>query len=318
MPKQTAVVVGSGVIGLSCALRLLELGWAVHIVSHRRTPHTTSDVAAALVCPSLVPYLPETAERLHTWYARSLRAYRALGELHPATGISEVEVMDLSAAPEMPRPLWAEQQPDLEVVPPPLHLPEYTGAWRCKLPLVPMDRYMPWLERRCERLGATFEEHTLACIDEVDHPRVVNCSGLGARELCRDSNLFAIRGQLVRVENPGVKKVWCDDEGPRRFTYLIPRGDEVILGGTAQGGDERLEPDPAIEEAIIRRAFQIVPILHGAAVTGRAVGLRPGRPAVRLERERRGRTLVVHCYGHGGAGVSLAWGCADEVRELVE
>ena len=46
---------------------------------------------------------------------------------------------------------------------------------------------------------------------------------------------------------------------------------------------------------------------------GHAVGVRPARPAVRLERAGD----VVHCYGHGGAGVTLSWGCADEVIRLV-
>ncbi|HET7458205.1 MAG TPA: hypothetical protein VFJ74_11185, partial [Gemmatimonadaceae bacterium] len=52
-------------------------------------------------------------------------------------------------------------------------------------------------------------------------------------------------------------------------------------------------------------------------VVGDAVGLRPARPAVRLEAEPREGGTVVHCYGHGGAGVTLAWGCADEVVGLV-
>jgi D-amino-acid oxidase len=43
------------------------------------------------------------------------------------------------------------------------------------------------------------------------------------------------------------------------------------------------------------------------------VGLRPVRPAVRVERQGS----VVHCYGHGGAGVTMSWGTADEVVGLV-
>ena len=60
-----------------------------------------------------------------------------------------------------------------------------------------------------------------------------------------------------------------------------------------------------------------MPALRGARVLDDAVGLRPARPAVRLEAEALDGGTVVHCYGHGGAGVTLAWGCADEVVRLV-
>ncbi|HEX3731522.1 MAG TPA: FAD-dependent oxidoreductase, partial [Mycobacteriales bacterium] len=47
------------------------------------------------------------------------------------------------------------------------------------------------------------------------------------------------------------------------------------------------------------------------------VGLRPGRPTVRLEMvPTTSGTRLIHNYGHGGAGVALSWGCADEVVRL--
>jgi D-amino-acid oxidase len=50
---------------------------------------------------------------------------------------------------------------------------------------------------------------------------------------------------------------------------------------------------------------------------GHRVGLRPARPGDRLELDAIGGTAVVHNYGHGGAGVTLSWGCAEAVRDLV-
>ena len=59
------------------------------------------------------------------------------------------------------------------------------------------------------------------------------------------------------------------------------------------------------------------PRLAGAEVLAVRVGLRPGRPEVRVEAGTTtdGRPLV-HNYGHGGAGFILSWGCALDVVEL--
>jgi D-amino-acid oxidase len=62
-----------------------------------------------------------------------------------------------------------------------------------------------------------------------------------------------------------------------------------------------------------------VPELAGAEVLGHRVGLRPVRPTVRLELEKlRTGHRVIHCYGHGGAGVTVSWGCAAEVLAMAE
>ncbi len=100
---------------------------------------------------------------------------------------------------------------------------------------------------------------------------------------------------------------------PQGPTYVIPRSHDVVVGGTDVEGDWSRTPSPEVAEGILARGARLVPELAHARVIRHKVGLRPARPEVRLEREGR----VVHCYGHGGSGVTLSWGCADEVAELV-
>ena len=102
-------------------------------------------------------------------------------------------------------------------------------------------------------------------------------------------------------------------EQPRDRLYVVPRSRDIVVGGTAVEGEWSRTPSPEVASAILRRALRLVPELAGAEVLGHRVGLRPARPEVRLERVGD----VVHCYGHGGAGVTLSWGCAREVAELL-
>jgi D-amino-acid oxidase len=47
-------------------------------------------------------------------------------------------------------------------------------------------------------------------------------------------------------------------------------------------------------------------------------GLRPKRDVTyRLEPETHGDRFIVHNYGHAGAGITMSWGCAREVVDLV-
>jgi D-amino-acid oxidase len=64
---------------------------------------------------------------------------------------------------------------------------------------------------------------------------------------------------------------------------------------------------------MLARARRLLPVLADAEVLRTLVGLRPARPTIRLEPELRPAGPILHCYGHGGAGISLSWGCAEEV-----
>jgi D-amino-acid oxidase len=59
--------------------------------------------------------------------------------------------------------------------------------------------------------------------------------------------------------------------------------------------------------------------LASAEILGHRVGVRPVRPSVRLELETSSTGIrYLHNYGHGGAGVTLSWGCAVEVLRIVD
>jgi D-amino-acid oxidase len=98
-----------------------------------------------------------------------------------------------------------------------------------------------------------------------------------------------------------------------RLIYILPRHDHTVVGGSYEPGREDETVDPEQTKSCLARASALVPQLAEAKVLGARVGLRPiraGGPRV----ERRGD--VIHCYGHGGAGLTLSWGCARRVVEL--
>ena len=166
-----------------------------------------------------------------------------------------------------------------------------------------MSVHLPWLVARLEALGGALAIATLGSLDEVlaRAPVVVNCAGLGAREFAGDDALLAVRGQILHVEQTGVDEWLLDQTDPRAPAVRTSRASATyVLGGTAQEGDEDVAVDPTTAAAIRARCEAAVPPrCGGARLLREAVGLRPARPAVRLETEARaaGSTVSLHCYG---------------------
>ena len=292
------IVVGAGVVGLTTAVCLRDAGIAADVVAREQPQDTTSAVAAAL----WYPYRALPAARVTVWSAATYEELARLAGV-AGSGVRMRTGTELLAS-DAPDPWWREAVPSLE---------RTREGLRFVAPAVDMSIHLPWLVGRLRALGGTVERREVASLDEVEADAVVNCAGLGARELAGDDSLVAVRGQILRVAAPDVREWLLDQSDPQRLVYVVPRVNDVVLGGTADEGAEDRTPDPATTAAIRARCAALIPALRDAPVVDVAVGLRPARPSVRLEAEGR----VVHCYGHGGAGVTLAWGCAGEVAALL-
>jgi D-amino-acid oxidase len=311
-PRRTTVV-GAGVIGLSAAHELATAGDEVTVVADRSATESVSAVAAAV----WFPYRAGASTSMATWLSRSLTRFSALAA-DEATGVDLREGMVVERRPGADRS-WTAAVPDArEATPDELPAGAVAGV-RATVPVITGSQYLPWLADRCAALGVRFLRRTVTSVDELAGTAdlVVVAAGLRSGELLPDATLFPVRGQVVRVANPGITGWVADEDHPEGLTYVVARRGDVVCGGTAQVGSWALDPDPALEEAILARAVALVPALAGQRVLSRAVGLRPGRDSIRLERVPGSAVPVIACYGHGGAGVTLSWGCAEAVAGLV-
>ncbi|MDX3382095.1 FAD-dependent oxidoreductase [Streptomyces niveiscabiei] len=309
--NRDVVIIGAGVVGLTTGVVLAERGWRVRVWAREVGEATTSAVAGGLWWP----YHIEPRPAARAWALESLDVYRELARRGGA-GVRMAEgVLGGTSLDEV---AWLEGAAlGLRACTP----GEYaagSGLW-ARLPLVDMAGYLPWLRGRLADAGGRVEVRTVTGLADADVPVVVNCAGLGARELADDPEVHPVRGQLVVVENPGIDHWTVSDGADGSLTYFFPQPGRLLLGGTAEEGAWSLVPDPAVAEAIVQRCARLRPEIAGARVLGHRVGLRPARGVVRLERGVLGDgRVVVHHYGHGGAGVTVAWGCAREAAGLVE
>ncbi len=316
MTAVDALVVGAGVVGLTTAISLAEAGLATRVVTADPPSRTTSVAAGAIWGP--VRCGPP--DRCREWARAGLDVLSELaGE--PAAAIRQVRGREVSQEPAAP-PDWLDLLPGGVAMCAPAELPDgFAAGWWYTAPVVTMPSYLDYLLARYAAAGGSVEVAAVASLQSQDAPVVVNCAGMGARELVPDPLLEPVRGQVVVVRNPGIEEFYID-HGLRgsEYVYLFPHGDVVLLGGTAEEGAWDLAARPEVAERILRDCSAVHPRLRGAQIVAHRVGLRPCRPQVRLEAERLpgpGDRVLWHNYGHGGGGVTLAWGCAREITAAV-
>ncbi|MDF2939499.1 MAG: D-amino-acid oxidase [Gammaproteobacteria bacterium] len=307
MSSPQIIIVGAGVIGLSTGITLLEGGFTnVEIVSQAVSPDTTSDIAAAIWRPTHVH-----SEHLLKFCEASLEKLKALSEIK-SSGVKYVTRTEFYR--EFKEPVWHGL---LEKTKPAIKKPkQYEHEISYKVPLMDTSIYMNYLMETFKKLGGKLSKQKINSLQDIKAEVIVNCTGLGAKECATDSSLYPIQGQVVVVERPA--RLTASIAAPEDFIYIISRNKDCIVGGTAEANNWQTKPDLKLAKTLIQRASELCPAIAKQKVIKHKVGLRPGRLSIRLESEWDAEgNLLIHNYGHGGAGHSLSWGCAKAVLELI-
>jgi D-amino-acid oxidase len=323
--QQQIAVIGAGVSGLTCGVILVERGYHVSIFAREIGQRTTSGAAAAV----WFPYDVEPADKVIPW---ALETYNALLDLSddPGSGVSMIELRQFSRTSEIQIPDWAVSLGARRISSVATGLRPasdraqrgsynaFTSGYSVNVPLMDTSIYLDFLAKRFLKSGG--EISTNVRFDKLkDVPGeidlVINCTGIGARELVQDHDLEPHRGQvaIVRKIDSLSYAIVCDDPP---LMYAIPRTNDCVLGGTNEISDD-LDADPGSTTRIVEECSQVLSI-EKPNVLAERVGLRPfRRSGVRLERDRlRDGRMAIHNYGHGGAGFTLSWGCARDAADL--
>lgn len=306
MPEIT--VIGSGVSGMSSAVCLQEAGFDVTIITRDMPKFTTSMAAGA------VWYGGGTLGKSREWAEITLEHFQKLAQLEHS-GVHIVRVKEFFPYSAQ-TPWYSTLLPYFEHVPDEALPANSASGFEMEVPIVEAPQYLQYLVNQFEANGGTFEIQDIKMLDELkyEYPLLVNCTGVWARQVADDPEVFPIRGQTIVVDAPDVAQGYMNDFS---FTYLFPRGDGLLLGGVAEPNIWDVEIDSSLTADIVARCSQIEPSIIDAPILHQFVGLRPGRNQVRLEAEKLGdSSTVIHNYGHAGVGYTLSWGCAQAVTSL--
>lgn len=318
------IVIGGGISGLATGLTLVRAGQRVRLWARELSPHTTSDVAAAL----WYPYLVQPEAKVKAWGRVAYDQFQA-DLADPARGViwqpGFLEAVPHRLADDE-LPAWRTEVTNFRRADP-AELPAgFADGYCFDAPVIDMSIYLPYLLATFQAEGGVIEgERTIRDFAEAFAvaPVVVNCAGLGARELAQDAAVYAVRGQVVRIRPTGFRRALSADNGPLGLVYVIPRIHDIVLGGISTERDEHRAIVPEQTTSILARCRQFAPALGPISsqdILNVACGLRPARTGgvrVAYERVAPDRHLL-HNYGHGGAGVTLSWGCAAEIARMVQ
>lgn len=239
-------VLGAGVMGLTAATLLAEVTprLEVTVYADKFTPHTTSDVAGGQWSPSVVAYKRNDSVATRKYFD-VLRRARAAHErrMGPVFGVSKrwnyttVRIDHLDELPTdiVPAATWLPHLPFQNLTRP---------GFKYDILLAEPPILMPKLQADLAAAGIVFVKrkfHSPSEFAALKESVIVNCTGLGARDLFDDRLMAPITGQLVFLKAQRNLDYVYSGHG-----YIFPRSDAVVVGGTTECNVDNDIPVPTV------------------------------------------------------------------------
>lgn len=257
-------VVGAGVMGLTTARLIQEAGFPVAIYTAELPPDTTSSLAGGQWGPTghyrEAAVTAEWRGQYKAALAVSWERFKALdGPRYGVRWLPTYTEADRVASPGL-EPYY----PDSRVLADRDHPFAAQDLAVYRTMYVEVGRYLGQLTSDFLGGGGRMRVRRFASpaeLMELPERLLFNCTGLGAHQLFGDTELEAVRGQIVMLgPQPEVQYAYTLPSG-----YMFPRGDGIILGGTFERGVWDPTSDPVAIAGIIESHRQLRAALRCAA-----------------------------------------------------
>jgi D-amino-acid oxidase len=246
-----AAVMGCGILGLSTARILQERGFDVTIYAESIPPNTTSNIAGGQWAPTSVFASGAAAPGFMSVLQQAAAIANRRFQLMAGTryGIRWIDNYDLTTS-EGTGQYDTDSQEGIALFTDVARIDPATTPFstpfvrRFATMLIEPNTYLPALLEDYYVAGGRIRIKRFANVPDVAHleeEAIVNCTGLGSHELFGDDDLYPVRGQLTVLEpQPDVNYILVAP-GP---TYMFPRSDGIVVGGTFQAHDASTDVDP--------------------------------------------------------------------------
>jgi glycine/D-amino acid oxidase-like deaminating enzyme len=272
-------VIGCGVVGLTSARQLQRRGFDVTIYALAVPPNTTSNMSLAGFTPT--SGLVDNNRRTPEWDAQFRRAatiaYTQLQLLAgPNYGVSWVDNYNLSdtlpSAPGENSLLPGALRTGSVILQPGEH--PFPAKYAISSPQIRIEPniYLDALIRDFTMFGGHIvirKFDTPRDLISLTEPVIVNCTGLGSRDLFGDEDVIPLKGQLTHfVPQPEVNYATNGGAPPIAASgglsiHTMPRRDGIALGGTSERGVWTLEPNEDARKQIVDAHIQVFMAMRG-------------------------------------------------------